>query len=149
MRSRGHPPGLHASVGSASEQLSQLFKSGTGTWTFSPNISLPIFHGGEIVGNLSLANTNQKIAVAQYEKAIQSGFREVADALALTATLNRQRAAQDRRRWSQPPVGPMSSRSSATRQAATVTSMCWCRSGAIIQRSRGCSRRGLPSRAIA
>ncbi|HEV7986123.1 MAG TPA: efflux transporter outer membrane subunit [Steroidobacteraceae bacterium] len=86
---------LTTSIGSASEDLSHLFKSGSGTWTFSPTISLPLFHGGEIVGNLSLANTNQKIAVAQYEKAVQTSFREVADALALTATLNRQRAAQE------------------------------------------------------
>ena len=56
---------------------------------------MPIFHGGEILGNLKLAKTNQQIALAQYEKAIQSSFREVADALALTATLNRQRAAQE------------------------------------------------------
>jgi len=86
---------LTANFGSASEQLSQLFKSGTSTWNFAPTISVPIFHGGEIVGNLQIAKANQKIALAQYEKAIQSGFREVADALALTATLNRQRAAQE------------------------------------------------------
>jgi outer membrane protein, multidrug efflux system len=86
---------LTTNIGSASEDLSQLFKSGTGTWSFAPTITLPLFHGGAIVNNLSLANTNQKIAIAQYEKAIQSGFREVADALALTATLNRQRAAQE------------------------------------------------------
>jgi multidrug efflux system outer membrane protein len=86
---------LTTSIGSASEDLSGLFKSGSGTWTFSPSVSLPLFHGGEIVNNLSLANTNQKIAVAQYEKAVQSAFREVADALALTSTLHRQRAAQE------------------------------------------------------
>jgi multidrug efflux system outer membrane protein len=54
-----------------------------------------LFHGGEIVSNLSLARTNQQIAIAQYEKAIQTSFKEVSDALALTATLNRQRAAQE------------------------------------------------------
>ncbi len=86
---------LTTSIGSASEDLSHLFRSGTGTWAFSPNISLPLFRGGAIVSNLALANTSQKIAVAQYEKAIQSSFREVADALALTSTLNRQRAAQE------------------------------------------------------
>lgn len=86
---------LTTSIGAASEQLSGLFKAGSGTWSFSPTITLPLFHGGAIVGNLSLANTNQKIAVAQYEKVIQTSFREVADALALTATLNRQREAQE------------------------------------------------------
>jgi len=86
---------LTANIGSASEQLSHLFQSGTGTWTFAPTVSVPIFHGGEIVGNLQVAKANQQIAIAQYEKAIQVSFREVADALALTATLNRQRAAQE------------------------------------------------------
>jgi multidrug efflux system outer membrane protein len=86
---------LTTNIGSASEQLSHLFQSGTGTWTFAPTVSVPIFHGGEVVGNLQVAKANQQIAIAQYEKAIQVSFREVADALALTATLNRQRAAQE------------------------------------------------------
>ncbi|HXR18334.1 MAG TPA: efflux transporter outer membrane subunit [Steroidobacteraceae bacterium] len=86
---------LTANVGSASIDLSHLFKPGSEVWQFEPQITVPIFHGGELVGNLKLAKVNQQIAVAQYEKAIQMGFREVADALALTATLNRQRAAQE------------------------------------------------------
>ena len=86
---------LTANIGSASEQLSHLFQSGTGSWTFSPMVSVPIFHGGAVVGNLQVAKANQQIAIAQYEKAIQVSFREVADALALTDTLNRQRAAQE------------------------------------------------------
>lgn len=86
---------LTANIGSASEQLSHLFRSGTGTWTFSPAVSVPIFHGGAVVGNLQVAKANQQIAIAQYEKAIQVSFREVADALALTTTLNRQRVAQE------------------------------------------------------
>jgi multidrug efflux system outer membrane protein len=86
---------LTANLGSASNQLSNLFKSGTGTWAFEPLMSLPIFHGGALMGGLDVAHVNEKIALAQYEKTIQSGFREVADALALTATLNRQRAAQE------------------------------------------------------
>jgi outer membrane protein, multidrug efflux system len=86
---------LTANLGSASSQLSNLFKSGTGTWAFEPLISLPIFHGGALMGGLNAAHVSEKITLAQYEKAIQSGFREVADALALTATLNRQRAAEE------------------------------------------------------
>ena len=86
---------LTANLGSVSYQLSNLFKSGTGTWAFEPLMSLPIFHGGALMGGLDAAHVNEKIALAQYEKAIQSGFREVADGLALTATLNRQRAAQE------------------------------------------------------
>jgi multidrug efflux system outer membrane protein len=86
---------LTANLGSASNQLSNLFKAGTGTWAFEPLMSLPIFHGGALMGGLDAAHVNGKIALAQYEKTIQSGFREVADALALTATLDRRRAAQE------------------------------------------------------
>ena len=86
---------LTANLGSASNQLSNLFKSGTGAWTFAPVLSLPIFHGGALMGSLDMAHADEKIALAQYEKTIQSGFREVADALALTATLNQQRTAQE------------------------------------------------------
>jgi len=86
---------LTANLGSASNQLSRLFNAGTGTWAFEPLMSLPIFHGGALMGGLDAAHGNEKIALAQYEKTIQSGFREVADALALTTTLNRQRAAQE------------------------------------------------------
>jgi multidrug efflux system outer membrane protein len=86
---------LTAHLGSASDQLSTLFTSGTGTWAYGPLMSLPIFHGGALMGGLDAAHVNEKIALAQYEKTIQSGFREVADALALTATINRQRAAQE------------------------------------------------------
>jgi outer membrane protein, multidrug efflux system len=86
---------LTGSIGSASPALSGLFKSGTGTWNFLPQATLPLFHGGALVGNLSVARTNRDIALAQYEKAIQSSFREVADALALTLTLERERQAQE------------------------------------------------------
>jgi outer membrane protein, multidrug efflux system len=86
---------LTANLGSASNQLSNLFKSGTGTWAVEPLMSLPIFHGGALMAGLNVAHVNERIALAQYEKTVQSGFREVADALALTATLNRQRAAQE------------------------------------------------------
>jgi multidrug efflux system outer membrane protein len=86
---------LTGTIGSASPALSGLFKSGTGSWTFMPQATLPLFHGGELIGNLSVARTNRDIALALYEKAIQSSFRDVADALALTATLERQRQAQE------------------------------------------------------
>ncbi|HEY5019614.1 MAG TPA: TolC family protein, partial [Steroidobacteraceae bacterium] len=86
---------LTGNIGSASLELSDLFKAGTGAWSFVPQVTLPIFHGGQLRGNLEVAHVDQKIALAQYEKAIESGFREVADALALTSTLNRQRTAQE------------------------------------------------------
>jgi multidrug efflux system outer membrane protein len=85
---------LTADVGSASPDLSGLFKAGTGSWSFLPQATLPIFEGGKLIANLGVARANRDIALAQYEKAIQSSFREVADALALTATLTRERTAR-------------------------------------------------------
>jgi outer membrane protein, multidrug efflux system len=86
---------LTGNIGSASEQLSGLFKSGTGTWSFSPQINLPIFAGGANFAGLSAANAGQRIAVASYEKAIQAGFRDVADALALSTSLVQERQADE------------------------------------------------------
>jgi multidrug efflux system outer membrane protein len=85
---------LTADIGTASAQLAGLFKAGTETWAFLPQATLPIFHGGALRAGLAVSKVDRDVAVAQYEKAIQSGFREVADGLALTATLARQRAAQ-------------------------------------------------------
>lgn len=72
---------LTASAGTASTQLSQLFSGGAGTWSFAPQITLPIFTGGKNTANLESAKVEQRIGVANYEKAIQTAFREVADAL--------------------------------------------------------------------
>jgi multidrug efflux system outer membrane protein len=77
---------LTGSVGSASPQLSQLFGSGTGQWSFSPQISVPIFAGGRNLANLDVAKVSTRIEVANYEKAIQTAFREVADALVAHST---------------------------------------------------------------
>lgn len=85
---------LTGSIGTASTELSGLFKSGTRTWAFTPQITLPIFEGGRLRGTLDAATVERDITVAQYERAIQAGFREVADALALTQTLTLQRQAQ-------------------------------------------------------
>jgi outer membrane protein, multidrug efflux system len=84
---------LTGSYGTASTQLSGLFKQGSTAWTFSPQISLPIFAGGANIASLDLAKVQKNILVVQYEQAIQSGFREVADALAGRATLDSQVAA--------------------------------------------------------
>lgn len=85
---------LTASYGAASLPLSGLFKSGSQDWTFTPQATLPIFQGGQLLANLSASHTDRSIAVAQYEKAIQTGFREVSDALALSGSLSRQHEAQ-------------------------------------------------------
>ena len=72
---------LTASTGTASNSLSDLFSSGTRAWSFMPQINLPIFTWGRLTATLDAANAEQKVAVAQYEKAIQAAFREVADGL--------------------------------------------------------------------
>ncbi|MEM5545863.1 efflux transporter outer membrane subunit [Pseudoalteromonas fuliginea] len=73
---------LTANAGSASSDLSGLFDSGSGTWSFVPSISLPIFNMGRNQANLDVAKADQEIAVATYQQKIQNAFREVADALA-------------------------------------------------------------------
>ncbi|MBD7959234.1 efflux transporter outer membrane subunit [Comamonas avium] len=73
---------LTGSVGSGSRELDTLFGSGNGTWSFMPQIRLPIFDGGRLRAGVDVANANQRIAVAQYEKTVQTAFKEVADALA-------------------------------------------------------------------
>src|SRR6202042_3919937 len=85
---------LTGSCGTASTQLSGLFKSGSTAWTFSPQISVPLFAGGANRANLDLSQVEKKVSVAQYEKALQTAFREVDDALAARATLDDQLAAQ-------------------------------------------------------
>ncbi|MFG6464069.1 efflux transporter outer membrane subunit [Roseateles sp. DXS20W] len=87
---------LTASAGSASNALDGLFRSGSGLWTFMPQVSLPIFDAGRNRANLTIAQVDRDIAVAQYEKAIQAAFRDVADALAQRATIVQQVASQQR-----------------------------------------------------
>jgi multidrug efflux system outer membrane protein len=84
---------LTASVGSASSDLSGLFKDGSWGFTLAPQALLPIFDAGRNQAALDSAKVGRDIAVAQYEKAIQTAFREVADALAGRATLGEQLAA--------------------------------------------------------
>jgi multidrug efflux system outer membrane protein len=86
---------LTASIGQASGELSDLFSSAAGSiWSFSPSISVPIFQGGRNWANLLITEAQRDIAVAEYEKAIQQAFREVADELAAKATLDEQLKAQ-------------------------------------------------------
>ena len=84
---------LTGTTGSVSTELSDLFSGGTLAWSFIPQISVPIFQGGRLRANLGVATADRDIALAQYERSIQGGFREVADALALTSTLAMQREA--------------------------------------------------------
>ena len=82
---------LTGSYGRASPDLSDLFGGGAvRAWSFAPKITLPIFDWGRLRANLKASEASRDIALAQYEKAIQTGFREVADALAGRATLGDQ-----------------------------------------------------------
>ena len=85
---------LTGNLGTASTQLSGLFKPGSSAWSFSPQISVPIFAGGANVANLDLSKIEKNINIAQYEKTLQTAFREVDDALAARATLDDELAAQ-------------------------------------------------------
>lgn len=86
---------LTATAGSLSNNLSGLFKGGSGTWSFLPQISLPIFDGGVNRANLDIAKVDREISVAQYEKAIQVAFREVSDALAQRGTIDERLQSQE------------------------------------------------------
>jgi multidrug efflux system outer membrane protein len=90
---------LTAAVGSSSPSLGGLFDSGSGSWSFAPQLVLPIFDAGRNRANLTLTEVRKNIAVADYEKTIQTAFREVADALAardyLGEQVNAQRAVQE------------------------------------------------------
>jgi multidrug efflux system outer membrane protein len=85
---------LTATSGRASDALSTLFKAGTGAWAFSPDIILPIFDWGENQANLDAAKADRDIDIAQYDKAIQTAFEEVANALADYGTIDDKMAAQ-------------------------------------------------------
>ncbi|MDQ8203392.1 efflux transporter outer membrane subunit [Pelagicoccus sp. SDUM812003] len=84
---------LTGTVGSLSGDLSDLFSGGTGTWSFIPQVTMPIFQGGRLKANRDVAAVDRQIALARYEKAIQIGFKEVADALYQSVTLEDRREA--------------------------------------------------------
>jgi len=85
--------GLTALAGFASSALSSLFQGSAFTWSVAPSATLPIFDGGANLGNLRYSKAQRDLALANYQKAIQSAFRDVADALARRATIDRQLAA--------------------------------------------------------
>jgi multidrug efflux system outer membrane protein len=85
---------LTAAVGLASGGLSNLFSNGAFNWSVAPQATLPIFDAGANAGNLAFAKAERHLYLAQYEKAIQTAFREVADALARRGTIDAQLTAQ-------------------------------------------------------
>lgn len=88
---------LTAFGGSSSAALDGLFKSGSGAWSFAPQITVPIFAAGRNRATLKVAEIENRIEIATYEKTIQTAFREVADSLATRATIEDQLAAQTAR----------------------------------------------------
>ena len=87
---------LTANGGTASSSLGGLFKAGSGAWSFAPSINLPIFNAGSNRASLDAAVITRDIDVATYEKAIQTAFSEVADALAERSTLDQRLTAQQK-----------------------------------------------------
>lgn len=85
---------LTGSAGTASVGLAGLFKGSNGAWSFGPSVSLPLFDGGARDAQLDSAKVQRDIALATYEKTVQVAFSEVADALAVRATLAERVAAQ-------------------------------------------------------
>lgn len=92
---------LTAGIGSASTELSELFENGTGTWSFVPQLTLPIFAAGRNRANLRLSQVDRDLAVTDYERTIQTAFRETADALVARSSLDEQVDAQQRLRDAQ------------------------------------------------
>ena len=91
------PPRVEATITFlpvASPYLSNLFQGASNAWSFGPSITMPLFDAGSNQAKLDSAKASREIQVANYEKTIQTAFREVADALAAKATYGDQIAAQ-------------------------------------------------------
>ncbi len=85
--------GLTAAIGTASDELSRLFGSGTDIWSFAPSVVMPIFDARTWAAN-RVSQATRNILLVEYERAIQTAFREVADTLATRGTLDEQQEAQ-------------------------------------------------------
>jgi multidrug efflux system outer membrane protein len=83
-------------LGTASPELSGLFEAGTKAWLFIPQLAMPIFDAGRRSANLDVAEVRRDAAVAEYERTIQTAFRDVADALSAQHWLTEQVAIQRR-----------------------------------------------------
>ncbi len=81
---------MTASVGSTSAEFEKLFGGGTGVWSFSPQVTVPIFTAGQNLASLDAAKVSKRIEVQNYKKAIETAFREVADALVATRSYTQQ-----------------------------------------------------------
>lgn len=86
---------LTSAIGVASSALSSLFTGGGFAWSATPSASLPVL-GGPVRGNIEYSKAQRDAALAEYEGAIQTAFREIADGLARDGTIDAQAAAQQR-----------------------------------------------------
>jgi len=86
---------ITAANGTASNNITRLFQSGMGAWNIAPQITLPLFDAGRLTAQLKQARAHKKEEIAQYEKTVQTAFREVANALAGRGTYLDQLTAQD------------------------------------------------------
>jgi len=86
---------LTANAGTSSNELSGLFKGGSGSWLFQPQINIPIFNAGSLRASLDYSKIQKDIRVSQYEKSIQTAFQEVSDGLAARQTYKAQLKAQN------------------------------------------------------
>lgn len=84
---------LTTAIGTASSELSGLFESGSGTWSFTPQVTMPIFDA-RIWPALKVSRVDREIVLTQYEKAIQTAFRETSDTLAVLGTMDERLSAQ-------------------------------------------------------
>ena len=87
---------LTGSGGTASARLSGLFEAGSAAWTLAPSVAMPLIDAGANRANLRATRARMQIAIAQYQKTVQSAFREVADGLAARGTFSEQIAALER-----------------------------------------------------
>lgn len=87
---------LTSSIGFLSPAMGSLFAGGQNVWSFAPQVTVPIFQGGRLRSELRLAEVRKSSAVAEYERSIQTAFREVADGIAGRETFGRQIEAQTR-----------------------------------------------------
>ncbi|MDD0974439.1 AdeC/AdeK/OprM family multidrug efflux complex outer membrane factor [Pseudomonas fontis] len=85
---------LTANAGTLSPDMGGLFKGGSGTWLFQPQINIPIFNAGSLKASLDYSKIQKDINIAKYEKTIQTAFQEVSDGLAARLTFNQQLQAQ-------------------------------------------------------
>ena len=87
---------LTGSAGFASTDLDNLFSSNSKVWSIGPSLDIPLFDWGTRRSNIKISETDQRVAAANYEKSVQTAFREVNDVLATRKYIDERLAAQRR-----------------------------------------------------